>query len=118
MIVSAMDYLQTLIKFVAGGSIIVGVTFLAQQANPRYGGILAAAPIITSLAFLFTYSEAGSATAQQLVLETFLFAIPLLAFLISLYFLMNRFSFLGSLGAAYGIWIGCVLVICRIVPGL
>ncbi len=112
-----MDALQTLLKFVAGGSIIVGVTYLAQQINPRYGGILAAAPIITTLAFLFTYNEAGVATAQQLILGTFFFAIPSLAFLISLYFLMSRFSFLGSLGMAYGIWIGCVLVISLTVSG-
>jgi uncharacterized membrane protein (GlpM family) len=113
MIISAMDYLQTLLRFVAGGSIIVGVTYLAQQINPRYGGILAAAPIITTLAFLFTYNEAGVATTQQLVLGTFFFAIPSLAFLISLYFLISRFSFLESLGVAYAIWIGCVLVMSR-----
>jgi uncharacterized membrane protein (GlpM family) len=113
-----MDYLQTLLKFVAGGSVIVGVTLLAQQANTRYGGILAAAPIITTLAFLFTYNEVGSATAQQLVLGTFFFAIPSLVFLISLYFLMNRFGFLESLSVAYGIWIGCVLVISQIIPGI
>jgi len=112
-----MDALQTLLKFVAGGSIIVGVTYLAQQINPRYGGILAAAPVITTLAFLFTYNEAGRATTQQLILGTFFFAIPTLVFLISLYFLLSRFSLLESLGWAYGIWIGCVLVTSLTVSG-
>jgi uncharacterized membrane protein (GlpM family) len=109
-----MEYLQTLLKFVAGGSIIVGVTYLAQQVNPRYGGILAAAPIITTLAFLFTYNEAGVDTTRQLVLGTFFFAIPSLVFLLSLWFLMTRFSLLESLGGAYGIWLGCVLVVSRL----
>jgi len=105
-----MDVIQALVKFVAGGSVIVGVTFLAQQVNPRYGGILAAAPIITTLAFLFTYNEAGVATTQQLVLGAFFFAIPSLIFLVSLYFLMGRFGLIPSLGGAYGIWLACVIV--------
>ena len=61
-----MDYLYTLLKFLIGGSIIVAVTLLAEQLDPRYGGILAAAPMITTLAFLFTWSEAGRQTTQQL----------------------------------------------------
>ncbi|MDD1691126.1 MAG: GlpM family protein [Methanoregula sp.] len=116
MIVDTMEYLQTLLKFIAGGSIIVGVTYLAQQVNPKYGGILAAAPIITTIAFLFTYNEAGRATTQQLVLGTFFFAIPSVIFLVSLYFLMNRLGFLESLGGAYGVWIMSVLVISRFIP--
>jgi uncharacterized membrane protein (GlpM family) len=105
-----MDTVQTLIKFVAGGSIIVGVTWLAQQVSPRHGAILAAAPIITTLAFLFTYSEAGVATTQQLVIGAFYFAIPTLAFLLTLYFLMGRFAFVSSLGGAYGVWFVCVVI--------
>ena len=71
-----MDTVQTLIKFVPGGSIIVGVTWLAQQVNPRHGAILAAAPIITTLAFLFTYNEAGVATTQQTGHRGILFCHP------------------------------------------
>ena len=54
-----MDYTYILLKFLIGGGVIVGVTLLAEQVNPKYGGILVAAPIITSLAILFTWSEAG-----------------------------------------------------------
>jgi uncharacterized membrane protein (GlpM family) len=113
-----MDYLYTLLKFIIGGSVIVGVTLLAEHADPRYGGMLAAAPIITTLAFLFTYSEAGRETTQQLVISAFFFAIPSLIFLLAFYFLMSRFSFLLSLGGAYGIWIGAVLIMNRIVTGV
>ena len=112
-----MDYLYTLLKFVVGGSVIVGVTLLAEHADPRYGGMLAAAPIITTLAFLFTYSEAGRQTTQQLVISAFWFAIPSLMFLLAFWFLMYRLSLLMSLGGAYGIWIGAVLVMNRIVTG-
>jgi uncharacterized membrane protein (GlpM family) len=110
-----MDYLYTLLKFIIGGSVIVGVTMLAEHVDPRYGGMLAAAPIITTLAFLFTYSEAGRQTTQQLVISAFWFAIPTLLFLLAFWFLMYRFSLLMSLCGAYGIWIGGVLVMNRII---
>jgi len=113
-----MNNLYLLAKFVIGGAVIVGVTLLAQQVDPKYGGILAAAPITTTLAFLFTYSEAGQATTQQLVLGAFTFAIPTLLFLLALYLLMYRISFLPSLGGAFGIWIVGLLIMNRIISGL
>jgi uncharacterized membrane protein (GlpM family) len=113
-----MDYLYTLLKFVIGGSVIVGVTLLAEHVDPRYAGMLAAAPIITTLAFLFTYAEAGRETTQQLVISAFWFAIPTLLFLLAFYFLMNRFSLIASLGGAYGIWLGGLLVVNRVLAGL
>ena len=113
-----MDYLYTFLKFIIGGSIIVGVTLLAEHVDPRYGGILAAAPMITTLAFIITYSEAGRQTTQQLVIATFWFMIPMLLFLVAFYYLMERFSLLMSLGGAYGIWIAAVLIMNRIITGV
>jgi len=113
-----MDYLYTLLKFVIGGSVLVGVTVLTDHVDPRYGGILAAAPMITTLAFLFTYSEAGRQTTQQLVISTFWFVIPTMMFLLAFYLLMSRFSLLMALGGAYGIWIGATLVINRIITSI
>jgi ABC-type tungstate transport system substrate-binding protein len=77
--------------------------------DPRYGGILAAAPITTTLAFLFLYNESGQDLARQLVINAFYFAIPTVLFLLVLYLLMNRFSFLPGLGGAYGIRITALL---------
>ncbi|WP_321504868.1 GlpM family protein [uncultured Methanoregula sp.] len=110
-----MNYLYTLLKFIIGGSVIVGVTLLAEQVDPRYGGMLAAAPIITTLAIVFTFFEAGHDTTRQLVLSAFWFAIPSIFFLLALYFLLTRFSLLPSLGGAYGIWIAALLIVYRFV---
>jgi len=113
-----MDYLYTFLKFIVGGSIIVGVTLLAEHVNPRYGGMLAAAPIITTIAFLFTYSEAGRETTRQLVSSAFWFAIPSVLFLPTLYFMMNRYGILPSFGGAFGVWGGTLLFINRFVVGI
>jgi uncharacterized membrane protein (GlpM family) len=112
-----MDYSYLALKFFLGGGIIVGVTFLAEQANPRYGGILAVAPLTTTLAILFTYSEAGQRTAQQLVMDAFWFVIPTMLFLLALYLLMTRYQLIPSFGGALGVWITAVLVMNRVLSG-
>jgi uncharacterized membrane protein (GlpM family) len=105
-----MDYLYTAFKFVVGGGMVVGITWLARYVDPKYGGILVAAPIITTIAFLFTYVESGTSLTHQLVLASFSFLVPTLMFVLVLYLLMIRFSFLPSLIGAYFIWIVGVLI--------
>jgi uncharacterized membrane protein (GlpM family) len=104
-----MDYSYLVLKFIVGGSVIVGVTFLAQQGDAKYAGILIAAPILTLLAFLFTYSEGGLSTARQLIIGAFWFAIPTLLFLLALYLLLARYPAGPSLGGAFGVWFVAII---------
>lgn len=113
-----MDYLYLIFKCIAAGVIIIGVTQIVQITDPKYGGILAAAPIITTIAFIFTNSEAGQKITRELVLGSFYFAIPTLFFVLALYLLMGRYSFLPSICGAYLIWLVGVLGIQRIIPGI
>jgi uncharacterized membrane protein (GlpM family) len=90
---------------------VVAVTWLSRFVDPKYGGILIAAPIVTTIAFIFTYLENGAQTTQQLALASFFFMIPTLLFVLVLLLLMYRFSFVPSLVVAYLIWITGVLVL-------
>jgi uncharacterized membrane protein (GlpM family) len=108
-----MNHLALLLKFVIGGVVVAGTTVLTEQIDPRYGGILATAPIITTMALIFVYLETGAPTTQQLALNSFYFIIPTALFLISLSFFMNRFAFAPSLGGAYGVWLVSLLLINR-----
>ena len=112
-----MDYYYLALKFLIGGGVIVGITVLAQQVDPKYGGMLAAAPIMTTLACLFTYAEAGQATTQQLVISAFWFAIPSLIFLLVLWLLLARYPLFPSLGGAFGIWLVALVVMNRVLAG-
>ncbi|MFA5236579.1 MAG: DUF3147 family protein [Methanoregula sp.] len=109
-----MDYLYLALKFIIGGSIVVGVTLLAEYVDPKYGAILVAAPIITTLAFLFTWSESGQATARQLVIGAFWFAIPTMLFILALYYLMARYPLVPSFSGAFGIWLVGIVVLNRV----
>jgi len=117
-LLSRTDSAYLALKFLIGGGIIVGVTVLAQQVDPKYGGILAAAPITTTLAFLFTYSEAGQVTTRDLVLSAFWFALPTLFFLLVLWILLARYPLVPGLGGALAAWFLAVVVINRILAGV
>ncbi len=108
-----MDYLSLLLKFVLGGAIVAGTTALAEQIDPKYGGILATAPIITTLSIWYVYVEANAPTAQQLAANSFYFIIPTALFLAFLSFSMNRYSFAISLAGGYGTWLASTLIIYR-----
>ncbi|MDD1678699.1 MAG: hypothetical protein LUO93_05895 [Methanomicrobiales archaeon] len=90
---------------------VVGITWLARYMEPKYGGILVAAPIITTIAFLFTYAENGAQVTQQLALASFSFMIPTILFVLALYLLMYRFSFGSAIAGAYAIWIAGILIL-------
>jgi len=113
-----MDYTYLLLKFIIGGGVIVGVTLLADQVSPKYGGILVAAPIITSLAIFFTYSEAGQATTRQLVIGSFWFVIPTLLFLLVLYLLLARYPLVPSFFGALGVWLAAVVIMNQVLVGI
>ena len=105
------------LKFLIGGGIIVGVTLLAEQVDLKYGDILVAAPIITTLAILFVYSDVGKAVARQLAIGAFWFAIPTLLFLLVLYVLMGRYPLIPIFGGAGLVWLAAVVAMNReIVP--
>jgi uncharacterized membrane protein (GlpM family) len=103
------------LKFFIGGGIIASVTWLAHYVDPKYGGILAAAPITTTLAFIFTRLETSPATTQNLVLSSFYFAIPSIIFLLVLFLLLTRVDLPAGLAGAFSIWLGAVLILNRLV---
>ncbi len=108
-----MELLYLVITFLAGGSIVAGTTFLADSIDPKYGGILAVAPIITTVAFVFTGFGAGHERTQGLVQASLVFLVPTALFLAALYLLLDRFSLPVGLIGAYGVWLVAVLVIGR-----
>ena len=110
-----MDYLYLALKFVIAGSIIVGVTYLAEHIDPKYGALLAAAPITTTLAILFVYSDTGQNVARQLAIGAFWFAIPSLLFLLTLYFLLGRYPLVQSFFGAALVWLVAAIAMNRVI---
>ena len=109
-----MEYLYAALRFCVGGLIVVGVPYLAEYIDPRFGGLLTVAPIATILAFIFTRLETTHATTQSLVEASFFFVIPYVLFLASLFLLLHRLSFTPSLIVAVVVWFTGVIILFRV----
>lgn len=112
-----MDHFDLALRFVASGTIVTSVTWLARSIDPKYGGLLAAAPITTTLAFIFTRAGSSQAVTGELVFASFCFAIPSVLFLLVLAILLPRVDLFGGLAGAYAVWLAAVLVTNRIIAG-
>lgn len=104
-----MNYSFLLLKFFIGGVIIVSATLLANYIHPKWGGLVAVAPIITTLSIIFVKYETNLQTTQQLILSSIYFIIPTLIFLIAMYFLLNKFNLISSLSISYVLWVVIIL---------
>lgn len=106
-----MNIYYLMLKFVIGGGLIVAVTFLTKYINPRLGGFLVVAPIITTLSIIFVKFETNLQTTQELILSSIYYFIPTLIFLIVMYLLISRVNFIPSFVISYATWAVTVLVI-------
>lgn len=110
-----MNTLYLILKFIIGGSLILGITLLANHIHPKWGGILAVAPIITTLSIIFVKYETNLQTTQQLILSAIYFIIPTLIFLIIIYFLLNKLNLIYSFLIAYVVWGIIVFIIQKMI---
>jgi len=108
-----MEPFYLLLIFLAGGSMVAGTTYIAELVDPKYGGILAVAPIITTLAFLFTSMHSTQERTQDLILGSIVFLVPTALFLVSLYLLLGRYSVVASIIGSYGIWLVSVVIVAK-----
>ncbi len=99
-----MNISYLILKFLIGGGLIVGVTFLTKYINPRLGGFLVVAPIITTLSIIFVKFETNLQTTQELILSSIYYFIPTLIFLILMYFLISKVNLISSFVISYAIW--------------
>ena len=109
-----MGPLYLLIVFLAGGAMVAGTTYIASLIDPRYGGILAVAPIITTLSLLFSSIQAPQERTQALVLGSLIFIIPSALFLLSLYLLLNRYGLIAGIIGSYGVWLVSVIIVAKL----
>jgi uncharacterized membrane protein (GlpM family) len=109
-----MEFLYLLIIFLAGGSIVAGTTWIAELIDPRYGGILAVAPIITTLSFIFTSIFTSQERTRELVMGSLVFLFPTALFLITLYLLLGRYGFIAGLIGSYSVWLVSVVVVAKL----
>ncbi|MCK5233216.1 MAG: hypothetical protein KAJ91_00205 [Candidatus Aenigmarchaeota archaeon] len=107
------------LKFILGGAIIVGVGLLA-NIHPKWGGMLAVAPIITTLSILFVCRESGIEITQRMIVWSVVYLAPCALFLGTVYYMNARTNI--HVGVAilcgYLIWMIGVVTLQKIIPAI
>ncbi len=114
-----MTLTYIVLKFVLGGAILVGVGLLT-NVHPKWGGMLAVAPIITALSIIFVCRESGMEATQGVIMWAVVYLIPCAIFLGVVYGINARTNIPigGALLCGYVIWILCVFALQKIIPAM
>ncbi len=101
--------LYLLFKFLLSGAIVVGVTLFA-QIHPKWGGVVAVAPIISTLAIIFLSQETTAMEVQKVIAYSVCYMLPTTIFLVLMYLLLDRYGLPMSMFGSYLVWIVMILV--------
>lgn len=87
-----ISVLEYLLKFLAGGGIVVLVSYLAKKGNPVLAGILLAAPITTLISSFIVGNESGQDTLIRAIKSDITFLPFMFVYLLPLYLLLKKTS--------------------------
>lgn len=104
--------LYLLFKSIISAVVVLGVSALA-QIHPKWGGVIAVAPIVSTFAIVFLSRECTILEVRQVVLYSVCFMLPTTCFLVVLYWLLGRYSMPVSLGGAYIVWFILVVLVLK-----
>ncbi len=96
--------LKYILIFLSGGSAVTAVSYISQKGLPLIAGIVIFIPVVSIASYIFVGHFQGNDVLQSLVIRTF-YAFPaLIAFLITLYFLLSHFNYTIALSLSFFMW--------------
>lgn len=87
-----MDVLEVIVRFVAGGTLIVLVSLLGETEYGLFSGLAVLFPIVTLTGYYFLSLQMPVPELQQIVLFSILGVPTVWGFTIGFYFALNDFS--------------------------
>jgi len=100
-----MAAVELLLKFVAGGSIVVAVTLLAKTRYPALSGIMMLFPAVTLVGYYFVGQTATPIQLQQITKLSIYGISTTFMFLLAFYYAQKTMSVPNSLAASIGAWV-------------
>ncbi len=98
-------------RFVAGGSVVVIVSWLARGKHPLLAGLFVLFPAVTLVSFYFLAQNASPDTMRRIALFS-IYSLPTtLAFLATFYLSQHRMSSIFGLCAAVASWLLVAIVL-------
>ena len=106
-----MTFIEGLIRFAAGGAIVLAISLIGKYGRADIAGIVALFPVITAISFYFLSLN----TEKQLVLtaiKSSLISFPTtIVFLITLYITYNKFNMIKALLISLSAWLISAVII-------
>ncbi len=98
-------YYEHLIRFIIGGSVIAGTTWIAEAFDPKLGGIITNIPSTTILSLLIIGNVLGEAGAVSFAKGIVIGNIPWFAYIFIVIFLTQKIGLVKSLAFGMVIWL-------------
>jgi uncharacterized membrane protein (GlpM family) len=96
---------ELLVRFLAGGTLVVFVTLLARTRHALLSGLLVLFPIATLLGYFFIGREVDAEKLRAITLFS-IYSLPAtLVFLVSFYYVQSRHSVTASLAISTLAWL-------------
>lgn len=102
---------EAIVKFVAGGSLILLISLLGKSKYNHLSGILVLFPVVTVIGYYFLSSYVPGERLQRIVLFSILSLPTVLVFLLVLYIALNRMSVIPALVMGIMAWLVTALLI-------
>ena len=106
-------YYELFIRFLIGGAVISGTTWIAEYFDPKLGGIIATIPSATIVSLLIVGSAVGERAAVDFAKGIVLGNIPWFAYIFAVILLTQRIGLVKSLAVGLLIWVLLVPIIYR-----
>jgi uncharacterized membrane protein (GlpM family) len=106
-----MSFQEIILRFVAGGILVVAVSALAKSKYPILAGLFVLFPAVTLVSFFFLARTVPSDTIRKITIFSIYTLPTTLAFLITFLQSHDRFGVLAGLAMAMGSWFLVAIVL-------
>ena len=113
-----MNVTEMLLRFIAGGSIVLAVTLLAKTRYPMLSGIIMLFPAVTLIGYYFVGQTVTPVQLQQITKFSMYALSTTFVFLLAFYYAQKTMSVPNSLVTSTGAWIASASVLIGITHGV
>lgn len=105
---------ELLTRFLIGGAVIAGTTWIAELVEPKLGGIIANIPSATIVSLLILQSSMGDRAAVSFAKGLVIGNIPWFAYIFSVIYFAERIGLVKSLVVGFVLWLVLVPITFRL----
>ncbi|HIH45360.1 MAG TPA: DUF3147 family protein [Candidatus Methanoperedenaceae archaeon] len=98
-------YEELFLRFLIGGAVIAGTTWIAEWFDPKLGGIIANIPSATIVSLLLVGGAMGDKAAVDFAKGLVMGNIPWFAYIFSVILLAQRIGLSKSIAAGFIVWL-------------